>query len=148
MVCCCGFRGRGHLCTLTLQWRLTSCTPNPTCLPGEYCELLVGSEAGRLLEGEEPLSTTEGEVVGVLEEVLQRSCAGDGGQQAAPVRAVVLTALAKAATRFPASAGRIKGLLAAHAGSLDLETQTRSVEYGRLFKYSALTPQAGAVLRC
>ena len=111
-------------------------------LAGEYGELLVGSDAGRLLDGEEALSTTDGEVVGVLEEVLQRSSAGDSGPHASTVRVVALTALAKSATRFPGSAERIRGLLAAYASSLDLESQTRSVEYGRLFKYGTLTPQA------
>jgi AP-1 complex subunit gamma-1 len=42
------------------------------CL-GEYGELLVGPEAGKLLEGEAPLAVSEADVVGMLEAVVQVS---------------------------------------------------------------------------
>ena len=45
------------------------------CL-GEYGELLVGPEAGKLLEGEPPLAVSEADVVGMLEAVVQVSWQG------------------------------------------------------------------------
>ena len=47
------------------------------CL-GEYGELLVGPEAGKLLEGEPPLVVSEADVVGMLEAVVQVSWQGWG----------------------------------------------------------------------
>ena len=38
---------------------------------GEYGELLVGPESGKLMEGEQPVSVSEADVVGLLEAVLQ-----------------------------------------------------------------------------
>ena len=57
-------------------------------------------------------------------------------------REYVLTALAKLVARFPASAARLKEMVAAYRQSSQLEVQTRSVEYGRLFSLgSNIGPQ-------
>jgi AP-1 complex subunit gamma-1 len=105
---------------------------------GEYGELLVGPEAGKLLEGEQALGLGEADVVGLLEAVLQLP------QSTLAVREYALTALAKLAARLPASAERIKGVVGAHRQSAALEVQTRSVEYSRLFAYPAIEPQVTA----
>ena len=47
-----------------------ACFLLPVCA-GEYGDLLVGPESSKLLEGEEPVSTSEADVVGLLEAVLQ-----------------------------------------------------------------------------
>jgi hypothetical protein len=57
-------------------------------------------------------------------------------------REYVLTALAKLVARFPGSAARLKEMVAAYRQSSQLEVQTRSVEYGRLFNLgSNIGPQ-------
>ena len=57
-------------------------------------------------------------------------------------REYALTALAKLAPRFPGSAQRIRGIISSYSHSPQLEVQTRSVEYGRLFEFSG-----GAIAR-
>ncbi|KAI7839019.1 hypothetical protein COHA_007161 [Chlorella ohadii] len=104
------------------------------CL-GEYGELLAGSAGGKLLEGEEPVAAGAADVVGLLEAVLQRPSAS------AAVHEYALTALAKLEPKFGGQAQRIKGLIAAFAQSTQLEVQTRSVEYSRLFAHPAIGPQ-------
>lgn len=104
------------------------------CL-GEYGELLVGGQGGKLLEGEEAVAAGEGDVVGLLEAVLQRP------STSAAVREYTLTALAKLEPKFRGQAQRIKGLIASFAQSTQLEVQTRSVEYSRLFAHPAIGPQ-------
>lgn len=59
------------------------------------------------------------------------------------MREYALTALAKLVPRFPGSAERIKAMVAAYRQSSQLEVQTRSVEYSRLFNYPAIEPQVG-----
>lgn len=56
-------------------------------------------------------------------------------------REYALTALAKLEPRLPGSAERIKASVAAFRQSSQLEVQTRSVEYSRLFNYGAIGPQ-------
>ena len=68
--------------------------------PGEYGELLVSG--GKLLEGEQPLTVSEGEVVDVLEGVLNRA---DVTPQC---RNYALTALMKLSVRFGSQSERIK----------------------------------------
>lgn len=102
------------------------------CL-GEYGELLVGPEGSKLLEGEPAISASEADVVGLLEVVVQRPdevC-----------REYALTALAKLATRFPASSQRIQGIVGSYSHSSQLEVQTRSVEYTRLLSNQAVGQQ-------
>ena len=56
---------------LTLLLTASCSIPCLTFHAGEYGELLVGGEGGKLLEGEEPMAASEAEVVGLLEAVLQ-----------------------------------------------------------------------------
>lgn len=104
------------------------------CL-GEYGDLLVGPEGGKLLEGEEPVGAGEADVLGLLEAVLQRPTTSPA------CREYALTALAKLTTRFPSSAEHIKAVIAAYRQSSQLEVQTRSVEYSRLLAFPAIGPQ-------
>ncbi len=53
-----------------------------------------------------------------------------------------ITALMKLAARFPAQAQAIKAVIAQHASSIQLEVQSRSFEYTRLFNFDAIRPQA------
>ena len=50
---------------------LTTTNRRPSPPAGEYGELLVGAEGGRVLEGEAPVSASEADVVGLLEAVVQ-----------------------------------------------------------------------------
>ncbi len=68
--------------------------------PGEYGELLVSG--GKLLEGEQPLTVSEGEVVDVLEGVLNRASITP------QCRNYALTALMKLSVRFSSQSERIK----------------------------------------
>ena len=106
----------------------------PLCA-GEYGELLLSSSGSKLLEGEPPLSATEAEVVDLLQGMLLRPDLGLEGREYA------LTALMKLAARFPGSAGRIKALIDQQTTSLQLEVQSRSVEFSRLFNFEAIRPQ-------
>ena len=78
---------------------------------GEYGELLVSG--GKLLEGEEPLSVSEGDVVSLLESILNRSSVSS------QCRNYALTALMKLSVRFASQADRIKvyfgGFMFVHA---------------------------------
>ena len=145
----------------------------------------MGPEAGKLLEGEEPVSASEAELVDLLEAVVQVGAQGwaalhRGGVEAwgvwnrglaapapprrpllspssphpstcmcsapdaSPVcREVGLTALAKLEPRLPGSSARIRALVAGYSHSAQLEVQTRSVEYSRLFGHAAIRPQVG-----
>ena len=68
--------------------------------PGEYGELLVSG--AKLLEGEQPLTVSEGEVVDVLESVLNRASVTP------QCRNYALTALMKLSVRFSSQSERIK----------------------------------------
>lgn len=57
---------------------------------------------GKLLEGEEPLSVSEGDVVSLLESILNRSSVSS------QCRNYALTALMKLSVRFASQADRIK----------------------------------------
>ena len=84
---------------LTIRKALKQLTGHSHC-PGEYGELLVSG--GKLLEGEQPLTVSEGEVVDVLEGVLNRT--GVTPQ----CRNYALTALMKLSVRFGSQSERIK----------------------------------------
>lgn len=49
----------------------------------------------------------------------------------------------KLAARFPAQAANIRSVIAQHASSIQLEVQSRSCEYVRLFNYDTIRPQVG-----
>uniref|UniRef100_A0A0D6R6I1 AP-1 complex subunit gamma n=1 Tax=Araucaria cunninghamii TaxID=56994 RepID=A0A0D6R6I1_ARACU len=91
---------------------------------GEYGEMLL-NHAGEL-DGEEPLTVTESDVVDVLEGILKGSTGN------VTTRAMALTALLKLSSRFPPCAERIKDLITQHKGSLALELQQRSIEFSSI----------------
>eukprot|EP00897_Mesotaenium_endlicherianum_P007089 jgi/Mesen1/6408/ME000329S05571 len=88
---------------------------------GEYGEMLINHQGE--LEGEEPLTVTESDVVDVMEGILK------GPLSTGSARAYALTGLLKLTSRFPSCTERIKGLIEQHKGSLVLELQQRSVEF-------------------
>lgn len=91
---------------------------------GEYGEMLL-NHAGEL-EGEEPLTVTESDVVDVLEAIVK------GSKSDMTTCAMVLTALLKLSSRFPPCSERIKDLIIQHKGNLALELQQRSIEFGSI----------------
>ncbi|XP_024366847.1 AP-1 complex subunit gamma-2 isoform X2 [Physcomitrium patens] len=91
---------------------------------GEYGDLLVSSE--NKLEGEEPLTVTESDIVEIVENALKDSRASSA------TVAFALTALLKLSIRLPNSADRIKALILEHKGSLVLELQQRAIEFGSI----------------
>lgn len=52
-----------------------------------------------------------------------------------------ITAMMKLAARFPAQAAAIKNTIAQHASSVQLEVQSRSFEFTRLFNHESIRPQ-------
>ena len=98
---------------------------------GEYGEILLSGNG--MLEGEsEAIQISGSDIVDELDNVLEN-------RELPPAcREYTLTALAKLSTRLPNESLRIQRLLARHANAVELETQTRSVEYGKLFEYSAI----------
>lgn len=91
---------------------------------GEYGEMLV-NHAGEL-DGEEPLTVTESDVVDVIEALLKRSTTNMTTQ------AMALTSLLKLSSRFPPCSERIKGLIIQHKGNFALELQQRSIEFSSI----------------
>lgn len=100
---------------------------------GEYGDLVV-SGAGRL-EGEEVESSSEDQVVDVLEGIVTNF------DMPAVCKEYALTALAKLSARFPASAARVQAIIESRTTSQELEVQSRSVEYSRLFSFAEIRPK-------
>lgn len=100
---------------------------------GEYGELLV--KPGALLAGEQPVSVTEGGVIQLLDSVMRRP------KLSAVCKEYTITAMMKLAVRFPAQAAAIKNTIAQHASSVQLEVQSRSFEFTRLFNHESIRPQ-------
>ncbi|KAK9838207.1 hypothetical protein WJX84_012119, partial [Apatococcus fuscideae] len=104
---------------------------------GEYGELLLPGAAGPAEVGsgdDRPRSASSTDLVTLLEGVLERT-------QEAAAREYTLTALMKLSARLPDQLPRIQAVLEKQKGSVQLEVQTRSCEYGRIFKYDAIRPQ-------
>lgn len=101
---------------------------------GEYADILT-STSPKLLQGEEPLSVSEADILGLFEQILVRP------DTQVVCREVTLTAIAKAAARLPHCAPQSKEMLDKYARSPQVEVQTRAVEFSRLFKYDAIRPQ-------
>ncbi|BBN00790.1 AP-1 complex subunit gamma-1 [Marchantia polymorpha subsp. ruderalis] len=91
---------------------------------GEYGEMLVNHL--NELEGEEPLTVTESDAVDVIETVMKDVRSSSNTQ------AFALTALLKLSSRFPSNTQRIKDMIKPHKGSLILELQQRSIEFGAI----------------
>jgi AP-1 complex subunit gamma-1 len=92
---------------------------------GEYGDLLF-SMAG--LEDEEPVQTSEEEVLEVMERVLINN------NSSAATKYFSITAIVKLSTRFHRSQPQIRRLINLYSTSLNVELQQRSIEYTALFK--------------
>ncbi|KAL2641623.1 hypothetical protein R1flu_009210 [Riccia fluitans] len=91
---------------------------------GEYGEMLINHL--NELPGEEPLTVTESDAVDVIETVIKDVRSSSNTQ------AFALTALLKLSSRFSSTTQRIKDLIKPHKGSLTLELQQRSIEFGAI----------------
>lgn len=101
-----------------------------TTTTGEYGELLLPEKAPPLLPGEEPVTASDAQVVGLIEAVLRRKDVG------ATTKEYALTALIKMSARMPAQDDRIRSGILANARSLLLEVQQRSCEFGKMFSHN------------
>ncbi|KAG2453880.1 hypothetical protein HYH02_002086 [Chlamydomonas schloesseri] len=101
---------------------------------GEYGEMLLPDLGGPLLPGEAPLPVSEADVVSLLEVVLRKHRAE------AVVTEHVLTAAMKLTARLPSQLARLKALIARYRTSVQLEAQTRSCEYGKIFQHDRIRP--------
>ena len=91
---------------------------------GEYGDAVVSNER---LEGEPGLVVSRGDVVGLLDSVL------NDPHTPGPVKQMTATALAKLATRFPDEAANVRAAVARVGGSLNLELQQRAAEFVKIF---------------
>ncbi|KAF3779096.1 AP-1 complex subunit gamma-2 [Nymphaea thermarum] len=91
---------------------------------GEYGEMLV-NHAGEL-EGEEPITVTEFDVVDLLDNVLKRSTSD------VTTKAMTLIALLKLSARFPSCSSRIEEIVVQQKRNLVLELQQRSIEFSSI----------------
>ncbi|GFR48866.1 hypothetical protein Agub_g10715 [Astrephomene gubernaculifera] len=102
---------------------------------GEYGEMLLASMGGPLLEGEPALAVSDADVVSLLETVLRRH------RSEAAVVEHVLTAAMKLTARLPAQVPRLRALIGRFTTSTQLEVQTRSTEYGKVFSHERIRAQ-------
>ncbi|KAG2434067.1 hypothetical protein HXX76_007795 [Chlamydomonas incerta] len=101
---------------------------------GEYGEMLLPDLGGPLLPGEPPLPVSEADVVSLLEVVLRK-------HRAEPVITEhVLTAAMKLTARLPSQLARLKTIIGRYKSSVQLEAQTRSCEYGKIFQHDRIRP--------
>eukprot|EP00198_Chlamydomonas_reinhardtii_P006516 XP_001695852.1 gamma-adaptin [Chlamydomonas reinhardtii] len=101
---------------------------------GEYGEMLLPELGGPLLPGEAPLPVSEADVVSLLEVVLRRHRAE------AVVTEHVLTAAMKLTARLPSQLARLKAVIGRYKTNVQLEAQTRSCEYGKIFQHDRIRP--------
>ncbi|XP_064467408.1 AP-1 complex subunit gamma-1-like isoform X2 [Ornithodoros turicata] len=98
------------------------------CL-GEYGDLLGSSEG----QDADPVQVTEDEIVDFYEKMLSNN------QMQLVTREYAVTALMKLSVRFTSCAPRIKKVVDAFGGNMNVELQQRSVEFSSLFsKYDHL----------
>uniref|UniRef100_A0A452H174 GAE domain-containing protein n=1 Tax=Gopherus agassizii TaxID=38772 RepID=A0A452H174_9SAUR len=90
---------------------------------GEYGDLLAAS-----CEEAEPVQVEEGQVLALLERVLQSHLS------LPPTRALALTALMKLSTRLQGDIDRIRRIVSVFGSCHDIELQQRAVEYNALFR--------------
>ncbi|XP_050774922.1 AP-1 complex subunit gamma-like 2 isoform X1 [Gopherus flavomarginatus] len=90
---------------------------------GEYGDLLADS-----CEEAEPVQVEEGQVLALLERVLQSHLS------LPPTRALALTALMKLSTRLQGDIDRIRRIVCVFGSCHDIELQQRAVEYNALFR--------------
>ncbi|GAX74370.1 hypothetical protein CEUSTIGMA_g1819.t1, partial [Chlamydomonas eustigma] len=104
------------------------------CL-GEFGEMLLPGAGGPLLEAEPPLAVSELDIVQLIEVVAKKSKADSN------VREFALTAAMKLTARLPNQIPRLKGIVEKFWSSIQLETQSRSAEFSRIFHFEAIRPQ-------
>ncbi|XP_067389225.1 AP-1 complex subunit gamma-like 2 isoform X2 [Emydura macquarii macquarii] len=93
---------------------------------GEYGDLLLDGGGGG--EEVEPAQVEEGQVLALLERVLQSHVS------LPPTRALALTALMKLSTRLRGDVDRIRRIVSVFSSCHDVELQQRAVEYDALFR--------------
>ncbi|XP_037733055.1 AP-1 complex subunit gamma-like 2 isoform X1 [Chelonia mydas] len=91
---------------------------------GEYGDLLLADSC----EEAEPVQVEEGQVLALLERVLQSHLS------LPPTRALALTALMKLSTRLSGDIDRIRRIVSVFGSCHDIELQQRAVEYNALFR--------------
>ncbi|KXZ55609.1 hypothetical protein GPECTOR_2g1159 [Gonium pectorale] len=102
---------------------------------GEYGEMLLPSMGGPLLEGEPPLAVSDGDIVSLLEMLLRRH------RSEHVVVEHVITAAMKLTARLPAQVARLRAIIGRFTASSQLEVQTRSTEYGKVFAHERIRSQ-------
>ncbi|CAF0873299.1 unnamed protein product [Rotaria sordida] len=93
---------------------------------GEFGDLFVSGQYQHT-EDEENIQVTEGEIVNVLEKILNWSLS------TVITREYAINALMKLSTRFPSCSDQIQSVMTVYACNMNLELQTRAVEYTSLF---------------
>ncbi|CAF2401217.1 unnamed protein product [Rotaria sp. Silwood2] len=101
---------------------------------GEFGDLFVSGQYEQLNDGEN-FQVTENEIVDILERVLNWSIS------TVVTREYAINALMKLSTRFPSCSDRIQSIMTYYACNMNLELQTRAVEYTSLFtKHNIIRP--------
>ncbi|CAF3373341.1 unnamed protein product [Rotaria sp. Silwood1] len=101
---------------------------------GEFGDLFVNRQYEQPNDGEN-LQVTENEIVDILERVLNWSIS------TVVTREYAINALMKLSTRFPRCSDRIQSIMTYYACNMNLELQTRAVEYTSLFtKHNIIRP--------
>ncbi|UJR30470.1 hypothetical protein I4U23_018003 [Adineta vaga] len=101
---------------------------------GEFGDLFVSGQYQHT-DDNEHIQATEDEVVSVLEKILNWSIS------TVVTREYAINALMKLSTRFPNCSDRIQSVMTVYACNMNLELQTRAVEYTALFtKHNPIRP--------
>ncbi|CAF0787641.1 unnamed protein product [Rotaria sordida] len=101
---------------------------------GEFGDLFVNGQYEQP-HGEEHIQVTENEITDILERVLNWSIS------TVVTREYAINALMKLSTRFPNCSDRIQSIMTYYACNMNLELQTRAVEYTSLFtKHNIIRP--------
>jgi len=93
---------------------------------GEFGDLYISGQYQKPDDGEN-IQVTEEEIVDILERVLNWSIS------TVITREYAINALMKLSTRFPSCSDRIQSIMTYYACNMNLELQTRAVEYTSLF---------------
>jgi len=93
---------------------------------GEFGDLFVSGQYQHT-DNEENIQVTEDEIVNILEKILNWSIS------TVITREYAINALMKLSTRFPNCSDRIQSIMTFYACNMNLELQTRAVEYTSLF---------------
>jgi AP-1 complex subunit gamma-1 len=101
---------------------------------GEFGDLFLSGQYQQSDDGEH-IQVTEEEIVDILERILNWSIS------TVITREYAINALMKLSTRFPSCSDRIQSIMTYYACNMNLELQTRAVEYTSLFtKHNIIRP--------